>query len=213
MKTARKKIDIAVKFYYNKVYGKGSSRHEREKTRSLGAVNGAGAGRIYDRKHVSAHVLPGRKNGAFQYLFPVRSRPYGLPEALLVVVARTVLGSLFAGNFSLLLYSLTAGVVSTTVSRLLLLAFPRVSLLCVSVFSAVVHNTVQLLVYCALTQTTLIFSYLPYLALLGVLAGVIVGLAVTYAVKGIPLSFFARTAGVNKKNPKTEELEIESEER
>ena len=139
--------------------------------------------------------FPGAKMGLSNIFSLLTLVLYGLPEALLVVVARTVLGSLFAGNASLLLYSLTAGVASVIVSRLLMIAFPKVSLLAVSVVSAVVHNTVQLLVYCALTQTTLIFSYLPYLALLGVLAGVIVGLAVIFTVKGVPLGVFAKILG------------------
>ena len=139
--------------------------------------------------------FPGAKMGLSNIFSLLTLVIYGLPEALIVVIARTVLGSLFAGNASLLLYSLTAGVASVIVSRLLMIAFPKVSLLAVSVVSAVVHNTVQLLVYCALTQTTLIFSYLPYLALLGVLAGVIVGLAVIFTVKGVPLGVFAKILG------------------
>lgn len=139
--------------------------------------------------------FPGAKMGLSNVFSLFALVVFGLPEALLVVTARTVLGSLFAGNVSLLLYSFTSGIASTLVSGALMLALPRISLLCVSVFSAVVHNTVQLLVYCALTQTTLIFGYMPYLALLGVLAGVLVGLAATYAVKGIPLSFFQKFAG------------------
>lgn len=139
--------------------------------------------------------FPGAKMGLSNIFSLLTLVLYGLPEALLVVIARTVLGSLFAGNASLLLYSLTAGVASVIVSRLLMIASPKVSLLAVSVVSAVVHNTVQLLVYCALTQTTLIFSYLPYLALLGVLAGVIVGLAVIFTVKGVPLGVFAKILG------------------
>lgn len=139
--------------------------------------------------------FPGAKMGLSNIFSLLTLVLYGLPEALIVVIARTVLGSLFAGNASLLLYSLTAGVASVIVSRLLMIAFPKVSLLAVSVVSAVVHNTVQLLVYCALTQTTLIFSYLPYLALLGVLAGVIVGLAVIFTVKGVPLGVFAKILG------------------
>ncbi len=139
--------------------------------------------------------FPGAKMGLSNIFSLLTLVLYGLPEALIVVIARTVLGSLFAGNASLLLYSLTAGVASVIVSRLLMFAFPKVSLLAVSVVSAVVHNTVQLLVYCALTQTTLIFSYLPYLALLGVLAGVIVGLAVIFTVKGVPLGVFAKILG------------------
>ncbi len=153
--------------------------------------------------------FPGAKMGLSNIFSLLTLVLYGLPEALLVVIARTVLGSLFAGNASLLLYSLTAGVASVIVSRLLMFAFPKVSLLAVSVVSAVVHNTVQLLVYCALTQTTLIFSYLPYLALLGVLAGVIVGLAVIFTVKGVPLGVFMKILGEkereNEKNHITED--------
>lgn len=193
---------------------KGVRGMSAKKLAVLALLTALGLGAFMIESMFPPMFFPGAKMGLSNIFSLFALVLYGLPEALLVVVARTVLGSLFAGNFSLLLYSLTAGVASVAVSRLLLFAFPRVSLLCVSVFSAVVHNTVQLFVYCALTQTTLIFSYLPYLALLGVLAGVIVGLAVTYAIKGIPLSFFERSAGVkNKKNPKTEELEIESEER
>jgi heptaprenyl diphosphate synthase len=136
--------------------------------------------------------FPGAKMGLSNVFSLFTLVLYGLPEALLVMTARTVLGSLFAGNFSLLLYSYTAGLVSVLLSRLLLLFFPKLSLLCVSVVSAVAHNMTQLLVYALLTQTSLIFGYAPYLALLGVLAGLIVGLAVTYTVKGLPLSVFER---------------------
>ncbi len=51
---------------------------------------------------------------------------------------------------------------------------------------------VQLIVYYAVTKTTAIFSYMPYLALCGVLAGVIVGLAVTYIVKAVPMNTFTK---------------------
>jgi len=143
--------------------------------------------------------FPGAKMGLSNVFSLFTLAVYGLPEALAVVIIRTFLGSLFAGNFSLILYSMTAGVASVVVSRLLLLAFPKISLLSVSVVSAVTHNVVQLFVYCLLTQTTLIFGYLPYLALLGVLAGIIVGLAVIYAVKGIPLTTLEKVVGERHK--------------
>lgn len=152
--------------------------------------------------------FPGAKMGLSNIFSLLALVMYGLPEALIVVAVRTLLGSVFAGNVSLLLYSFTAGVASVLVSRLLLLAFPHVSVLCVSVVSAVAHNTVQLFVYCALTQTMLIVSYLPYLALLGVLAGVIVGLTVTFIIKGIPLAFFSKILGGQsntEQNSKTED--------
>ncbi len=147
--------------------------------------------------------IPGAKLGISNVFSMFALILYGLPEALLVIIARTVLGSIFAGNLSLLLYSLTAGVVSVIVSRLLLLLFPRISVLAVSVASAVVHNLVQLLVYCGLTGTMLLMSYAPYLCLLGTAAGIAVGLAVIFTIKAVPLSVFAKMGIGNKENNQT----------
>lgn len=152
--------------------------------------------------------FPGAKMGLSNIFSLLTLVLFGLPEALLVVTARTILGSLFVGNVSMLIYSFSAGIVSVVLSRLLLLAFPRISLLCISVFSAVAHNCVQCLVFCAITQTTLIMGYLPYLALIGVLAGIIVGFAVIFIIKGIPLAYFVKLTGgkeIKKQNQETED--------
>lgn len=147
--------------------------------------------------------LPGMKLGVANVFSFFALLVYGLPEALLVCVARTVLGSLFAGNLSMILYSTTAGIASILVSRLLLCFFPRVSILCTSVASALAHNLVQLLVYCAVTRTMLLFSYAPYLCALGAVAGIAVGCAVVSVIKALPSSFFADGT---EHNASTEEL-------
>lgn len=144
-------------------------------------------------------VIPGAKLGISNIFSLMTLVLYGFPEAALVVVVRTVLGSLFAGNLSMLLYSLTAGLASVAVSRLLFFAFPKISVLAISIVSAVVHNTVQLLVYCALTGTILLMGYLPVLAALGAGAGVFVGLTVVFMIKAVPLSVYSRIAGVKLK--------------
>lgn len=130
--------------------------------------------------------LPGAKLGLANIFSMLALLLYGLPDALLVVLVRTFLGSLFAGNVSMLLYSLTAGVISAALSRLLLCLLPHISFLAVSVAGAVVHNLVQLFVYCALTGTLLLFAYSPYLTLMGAAAGVVVGLIVTMLCKSLP---------------------------
>lgn len=130
--------------------------------------------------------LPGAKLGLANIFSMLALLLYGLPDALLVVLVRTFLGSLFAGNVSMLLYSMTAGVVSVIACRLLLCLLPRVSFVAVSVAGAVLHNFVQLLVYCALAGTMLLLGYSPYLCLLGALSGAAVGLIVTYTVKLLP---------------------------
>ena len=158
----------------------------------LGILAGLGLVAFLLESLIPLPFLPGAKLGFANIFSLLALLFYGLPEALIVVTVRTVLGSLFAGNVSMLLYSLTAGLVSTCVSRLLLCALPRISFLCVSVAGAIVHNLVQLLVYCALTGTALLFVYSPYLCLMGAGAGVVVGIAVTCTIKALPARIFAR---------------------
>ena len=50
----------------------------------------------------------------------------------------------------------------------------------------------QNLVFCLVTETPEALIYLPYLALTGAVAGVIVGLAAYLTVKALPKNYFAR---------------------
>ena len=171
---------------------KTEKRFTGKKIALLGILAGIGLIAFMLESLIPVPFLPGAKLGFANIFSLLALLLYGLPEALIVVTVRTVLGSLFAGNVSMLLYSLTAGLVSTCVSRLLLCALPRVSFLCVSVAGAIVHNLVQLFVYCALTGTALLFVYSPYLCLMGAGAGVVVGLAVTFVLKALPARLFAQ---------------------
>lgn len=148
--------------------------------------------------------LPGAKIGLSNVFTLLPLLFYGTVEALLVVVVKTVLGSLFAGNLSLLLYSLSAGVVSTLCARLLLCFVPKISIVCVSVVSAVVHNMTQLFVYCLLTKTALLFVYAPYLALLGAAAGGAVGILVVTLMKTLPLPQAAKNVLFRRERAQTE---------
>ena len=139
--------------------------------------------------------VPGAKMGLANIFSLAALILYGPIEALVVVAVRTVLGSLFAGNVSMLLYSLTGGVISIALSAILIyIAYPRVSVLAVSVAAAVLHNIVQNAVFVLVTGTSLMFSYMPYLALIGVLSGAIVGAVVTIIFKKVPESVFVRAA-------------------
>lgn len=171
---------------------KTEKRFTGKKIALLGILAGLGLIAFMLESLIPVPFLPGAKLGFANIFSLLALLLYGLPEALIVVTVRTVLGSLFAGNVSMLLYSLTAGLVSTCVSCLLLCALPRVSFLCVSVAGAIVHNLVQLFVYCALTGTALLFVYSPYLCLMGAGAGVVVGLAVTFVLKALPARLFAQ---------------------
>ena len=113
-------------------------------------------------------------------------------DAFVLVLVRTTLGSVFTGNMSTLMYSLSAGVVSVAVSSVLVeFAYPKVSIVAVSVVSAIMHNVAQNVVFCLVSNTPEMFSYLPWLALLGILAGLIVGFAVWFILRAVPVKTFA----------------------
>ena len=138
-------------------------------------------------------LIPGAKPGLANIFSLTALIMYSPVEAFIVVMARTLLGAMYAGNFSAILYSFTGGMVSMAVSSLLLyLAYPKISLMSVSVAAAVAHNTTQNLVYVLLSGTLLMLGYLPYLMLLGILSGAIVGGVTMLIFRGVPQSVFEK---------------------
>jgi uncharacterized membrane protein len=65
----------------------------------------------------------------------------------------------------------------------------------ISIVAAVCHNITQNIVFVLISKTTLMFSYMPYLALIGILSGAIVGCATMLIFKRIPLSVFEKALG------------------
>lgn len=139
--------------------------------------------------------VPGAKMGLANIFSLAALILYGPIEAFVVLIVRTVLGSLFAGNISMLMYSLSGGAVSLAFSAILMyLAYPRVSVMAVSMASAVIHTVIQYIVFMLLTTTAGIMVYMPFSALIGVLSGGIVGAVVMLIFKKVPMSVFARAA-------------------
>lgn len=136
-------------------------------------------------------ILPGAKMGLSNIFSLLALFLLGPTEAFILVVVRVVLGSMFTGNMSTLMYSLSAGLVSVMVSAALVqFAYPKVSIVAISIVAAVMHNVTQNVVFCLVSNTPEMFSYMPWLALLGILAGVIVGFAVWFILRMIPTRTF-----------------------
>ena len=146
-------------------------------------------------------ILPGARMGLaniFTFAVLIIYSPW---EALLVVAIRTGLGAIFAGNVSALMYSFTGGVVSMAISAILLyLVYPKISLMAISVTAAVAHNITQNIVFTILSGTNLTMTYMPYLILLGILSGAIVGAIEMLIFKKIPQSVFEKAISSNKKS-------------
>lgn len=146
--------------------------------------------------------LPGAKMGLSNIFSLLTLFVLGPVEALVLVVVRTTLGSMFTGNMSTLMYSMTAGVVSVVISAILVeFAYPKVSIVAISVVSAVMHNLAQNVVFCLVSNTPEMFAYMPWLALLGVVAGIIVGFAVWFILRTVPVKVFVGIADFSQETP------------
>ena len=159
--------------------------------------------------------LPGAKMGLSNVFSLLALFVLGPTEAVILVVVRTTLGSVFTGNISTLLYSMTAGLVSVVVSTVLVeFVYPKVSIVAISVVAAVMHNVTQNVVFCLVSNTPQMFAYMPWLALIGVLAGVIVGFAVWFILRTVPTRVFVGVADFAPNEPQTEQpVEEQKEEK
>lgn len=152
-------------------------------------------------------VIPGARLGIANIFSLAALVMYSPVEAFIVVAVRTLLGSLFAGNVSALLYSFTGGMVSMAVASVLLYTLhPKISVMSVSVASAVAHNITQNAVYVFLTGSALMFAYAPYLILLGVISGGIVGGVTMLLFRGVPQNVFAKVIWSKSEMRQTSEI-------
>lgn len=131
--------------------------------------------------------IPGTKMGIANIFTLLALIFYSPAEAFLVVIARTILGAMFQANFSSVMFSFTGGIVAIFAASLLFyFVYPKISLIVVSVVSAVLHNLTQNAVYVLETGTTANFSLLPYYTLIGIASGAVVGAICLTIVKILP---------------------------
>ena len=130
--------------------------------------------------------VPGVKLGLANIVTVFAVYKYAPHEAILVFLARVLLGSLFAGNVQALIFSISGG----TLCLLGMIAISRITdkdmMIPASVIGAVLHNIGQTAAAVFVMNTTAVIAYLPYLLFAGCIAGAFTG-ACAYAVsKRIP---------------------------
>ena len=107
-----------------------------------------------------------------------------------VLTVKSLLGSILTGNVGAILYSLPAGIIAYVIQMLLILYAKKVSVIAASVSGGVINACLQNLTFCLITATPEYIAYIPYLALVGLIGGGIVGTAVYLIIKLIPERVF-----------------------
>lgn len=114
--------------------------------------------------------LPGMKLGLANIVTLVTLCLLGGRSAMLVLVLRCCLGSLFSGSVSGLMFSLTGGVLAM-LTMLLARRVPFLSVYGVSILGAAAHNFGQICMAMILMQSMYISAYLPYLLIVSLFTG------------------------------------------
>ncbi len=102
---------------------------------------------------------------------------FGLKDALLILISRIILGSIFGGGASGFLYSFLGGIFSIlSMAILVRLANDRVSLVGVSVTGAFFHSLGQIIMAVILFQNIRLLGYLPIMLITSIATGIFIGL-------------------------------------
>lgn len=111
--------------------------------------------------------------------------------ASLILIVKCLLSSIITGNMFAIVYSLTAGLTSLLVTSLCYrFLFRWLSVIAISVISSCVHNVVQFIVASLVVNSFLIMSYVPFVLIASILAGIFNGFLVWLLVKKVPRKFF-----------------------
>lgn len=133
--------------------------------------------------------VPGARLGVGNIFVMLCYIYFSLPEALIMVSVKAILAGVFGGNMFSAVYSLAAGAVSVALGFILIkISRDKISVISVASASACCHNMIQLVLFAVIGGSTGVFAYAPYLALTGVLSGVLTG-TVVYLITKRDFSF------------------------
>lgn len=126
--------------------------------------------------------IPGIKLGLSNIITVYAMFILGPLDTLLILFSRIILGSIFSGNMSTLLYSLSGGMFCY-VSMLIMRKFLTVKQIWIcSVIGAISHNIGQITVAILITNTMSLIYYLPILMVSAIISGTFTGLCTQYLI-------------------------------
>lgn len=129
--------------------------------------------------------IPGVKLGLANIVTLTAMLILGRREAGAILATRIIMGAVFAGNPSAMLYSAAGGVLAYAAMCLLVGVVPEKRLWAVSAVSAVAHNMGQLLACVLVVKTPGVFIYAPALIVSGVITGVFTGFGAMYLMRAL----------------------------
>ncbi len=131
--------------------------------------------------------VPGMKLGLANIITVYAVYRFRPAESAMIVFVRIILGSVFAGNVSAMLYSIAGAVMCLAGMLLIKKIIPERYMVISSVAGAVFHNTGQIIAAALIMRTTTVVVYYPFLIVSGCIAGAFTGLCAMALVKKIKI--------------------------
>ena len=129
--------------------------------------------------------IPGIKLGLANIITVYAAYRFSAKDVLLIAVARVFLGSLFGGNFSVIIYSLSGALACLAGMILLRKIIPLEYVWLCSIIGAILHNTGQMAAAIFITRTPAVLAYYPPLIISGSIAGLCTGLCAMFILKRV----------------------------
>lgn len=120
--------------------------------------------------------LPGVKIGLANIVTLIALYLMGGKSAFAILIPRCILGAIFGGGITGLLFSLTGGLLAMSVMALCK-KMQLFSIYGVSVLGAAAHSVGQILAAMVLMQSVYVGAYLPYLLAVSIVTGLATGTA------------------------------------
>lgn len=129
--------------------------------------------------------IPGIKLGLANIVTLVVMAFLGRKEAGIVLLIRIIMGSVFAGSASALIFSIAGGGLAYLIMAVLIGLFPERLMWVVSIFGAIAHNAGQLAAAIFVTKTVGLLYYGPALLAAAIITGAFTGVAAMYLLRAI----------------------------
>lgn len=136
--------------------------------------------------------LPGVKLGLSNIVTVFAVFALGAGEGVAVLTCRIILGAVFAGNFSSILYSAAGGALAILATIAARRVLSRRQLWAAGCIGAVAHSCGQVFMAAAITGTAAVLYYLPAMVIVSLFTGLFTGLCAQLLVnwKGDPWKTF-----------------------
>lgn len=150
---------------------------------------------------------PGAKLGLANLITVISLFTMCKRESFLLICLRLLLTTLLGGTISTFLYSASGAFLSYLGMLLVKKLGPqRVSIIGISAAGGFLHNVGQLVVAAWIAQSWSVMLYLPILSFIGILSGIVIGMAANYLLKHVKtlrefqMNYEKMTDGMNVKD-------------